>query len=80
LKQIVINAERNVGQAPTQRCHPTVLKKFSTALFIYIGPLAHEFIEQNMPKALPSVRTVQTAVHAKYKTIHKGSFRFDDLA
>ena len=80
LKQIVINAERNVGKVPTQRHHPTVLKKFSTALFIYSGPLAYEFIQQNMPEALPSVRTVQTAIHAKYKTIDEGCFRFDDLA
>jgi len=80
LKQIVINAERNVGQVPTQRRHPTVLKKFSTALFIYSGPLAYEFIQQNMPEALPSVHTVQTAIHAEYKTIDEGRFRFDDLA
>jgi len=33
-----------------------------------------------MPEALPSVRTVQTAIHAEYKTMHEGSFRFDDLA
>lgn len=80
LKQIVINAERNVEQVPTQRRHPTVLKKFSTALYIYSGPLAYEFIQQNMPEALPSVRTLQTAIHAEYKTIDEGCFRFDDLA
>ena len=32
-----------------------------------------------MPEALPSVRTVQTAIHAEYKTIDEGCFRFDDL-
>ena len=80
LKQILINAEKNVGQVPTQRRHPIVLKKFSTSLFIYSGPLAYEFIQQNMPEALPSVRTIQTAIHAEYKAIDEGCFRFDELA
>jgi len=64
LKQIIVNAEKNAGKYNTQRRHPDVLKKFSMALFIYAGPMAFEFIHQNMPEALPSLRTVQSLVHA----------------
>ena len=55
LKQIIVNAERNAGKFNTQRRHPEILKKFSMALFIYAGPMAFEFIHQNMPEALPSL-------------------------
>ena len=42
--------------------------------------MAYEFIHQNMPEALPSLRTVQNIVHSHYKTLDEGQFRFDDLA
>ena len=32
-----------------------------------------------MPEALPSLRTVQTAIHVEYKALDEGCFRFDDL-
>lgn len=32
-----------------------------------------------MPEAIPSLCTVQRAIHAEYKTLDEGSFRFDDL-
>jgi len=41
--------------------------------------MAFELIHQNMPEALPSLRTVQSLVHAQYKTLDEGNFRFDDL-
>ena len=43
------------------------------------GPLAYELIQQNMPEALPCVRTVQSAIHSEYETTQEGSFRFDEL-
>ena len=52
LKCIIINAEKNASKLPTGRRHPEILKKFSTALFIFDGPLAYEFIQQNLPQAL----------------------------
>ena len=79
LKQILINAEKNALIYPSQRRHTEILKKFSTALFIYCGPLAYEFLHQNMCQALPSLRTVQRIIHAQYKTLHEGIFRFDEL-
>ena len=79
LKQIIVNAEKNIEKYPTHRRHPGVLKKFSTALFILAGPMAYEFIHQNMPEALPCMRTVQMSIHAEYKTIDEGSFRFDEV-
>lgn len=79
LRQIFVNAEKNVGQYPTHRRHPPLLKKFSTILFILAGPLAYELIQQNMPEALPCTRTVQSAIHSEYETIHEGVFRFDEL-
>ena len=41
--------------------------------------MAYKFIHQNMPEALPCMRAVQTSIHAEYKTIDKGAFRFDEL-
>ena len=79
LKQMMVNAEKNIGQYPTHRRHPEILKKFSTALFILAGPMAYEFIHQNMPEALPCMRTVQRSIHAEYETIDEGSFRFEEV-
>lgn len=79
LKQIILNAEKNAGKHCTSRRHPIILWKFSIGLFIYAGPLAYEFIYKNMPEALPSIRTIQSAIHSEYKTINEGQFRFDDL-
>ena len=79
LKQIIINAEKILEKQSKGQRHPDVLKKSCTALFIYTGPLAYEFLHQNMPEALPCLRTIQGAVHSEYKTINEGEFRFDDL-
>ena len=74
------HAERNAGKHCTSQKHPIILHKFSIALFIiYAGPLAYEFIHKNMPEALPSIQTIQAAIHSEYKTINEGQFRFDDL-
>ena len=64
LKQVLATAEANAHKLPKQRRHTEIMKKFSTALLIYAGPLAYEFLHQNMPEALPSLRTVQTIVQS----------------
>lgn len=74
LRQILINAEKNVCRYPTQRRHSEILKKFATALFIYCGPLSYEFIHQNMQQALPSLRSVQRIIHSQYKIMDEGTF------
>lgn len=79
MRQILINAKKNAFIYPSQRRHNEILKKFSTALFIYCGPLAYDFLQQNMSQGLPSLRTVQRIIHAQYKTLHEGVFRFDEL-
>ena len=79
LKQIISNAEANGHRLPHRRQHPEVLKKFSTSLFIYTGPLAYDFLQRNPSCALPSLRTVQRQVQTEYKTINEGEFRFDSL-
>ena len=79
LKTIIANAERNANVLPHGKRHPEVLKKFATALFIYAGPLAYDFLQQNLHQALPSLRTVQRIVHAHYKTINEGEFDYDGL-
>ena len=80
LRQILINAEKNVCKYPTQRRHTEILKKFATALFIYCGPLLYEFIHQNMCQVLPSLQSVQRLIHSQYKIMDEGTFRFDDLS
>ena len=79
LRELLLNAEKNVQKLPQQRRHEVVLKKFATSLFIYSGPLAYEFIHRNLPEALPSLRTVQRIVSHEYRPLHEGEFRFDEL-
>ena len=43
-------------------------------MFIYSGPLCNEFLHQNIPQALPSLRSVQSII------MDEGRFRFDGLA
>ena len=80
LQQLLLNAERNTDKLPTGRRHPKILKKFSTALFIFCDPLAYEFIQHNIPEALPSLRTVQNVVHKEYQTLDVGCFIYDGLS
>jgi len=80
LRQLILNAERNLDKAPNHRRHSEILKKFSTALLIYAGPLTYDFIQKNMPEALPSLRTVQRIVCSDYETFSEGYFKFDELA
>ena len=81
LKYIISNAEKNSSLLPKCRRHPEILKKFSTSLLIYAGPLAYEFMQQNLPQALYTMPadSIQQIVHSEYKTITEGDFRFDDL-
>ena len=79
LKQLLANAEQNVIKVPQQRRHGQILKKFATSLFIYSGPLAYEFLQKNLPEALPSLRTVQRIVTSEFLPFHEGEFRFDEL-
>lgn len=77
--QLLMNAESNAQKFPTRRRHAAIVKKFSTSLLIYSGPLAYSFLQQNMPEALPSVRTVQKLIYNEYHPIHEGEFRFKEL-
>ena len=52
------NAEKNCLKFPTQRRHNNLIKQFATALFVYSGPIAYNFLHKNMPECLPSLRTV----------------------
>ena len=69
LKKIVNVAQHTAG----------ILLFKKSLLQLLAGPMAYELIQQNMPQALPSIRTVQTAIHSEYRTISERSFRFDEL-
>ena len=58
-QRLLSNAENNALKVPQARTHSTVIKKFSTSLYLYGGPMAYNLIHQNMPTALPSLRTIQ---------------------
>ena len=64
--KIIANAEKDASKLPHSRRHDSVVKKFATSLFLYGGPMAYNLIHQNMPDALPSLRTVQRMIHADY--------------
>jgi len=46
---------------------------------LYSGPLAYDFLQQNVPQALPCVQTIQSDIHSEYKCINGDFFRFDEL-
>lgn len=79
MKQLLSNAIRNANKVPKGRRHDIVIKKFAISLFILSGPMAYNFFCQNLPEALPCLRTVQRMVSSEYCKINKGEFRFDDL-
>ena len=79
LKRLVLNAEKNLDRLPKQRRHDVLMKNFATSLFIFAGPLSYEFLHQNMPEALPSLRTVHRIVSDEHKTMEEGIFYFDEL-
>ena len=80
LKQLLTNAKANVDKmVPQAKRHNAIIKKFSTSLLIYAGPRAYNFLHENMPQALPSLRTIQRIIRSEYKHIGEGEYRFDDL-
>ena len=79
LRQIILNAQANTTCLPTGRRHPEVLKNFCTSLLIYAGPLAYNFLQENLPHALPSLRSVRRVLHSEYKVISEGQLRIDEL-
>ena len=76
--KLMENTERNCQKAPKNRRFTEVITKFATSLFIYSGPLAYNFIQQNMPTALPHLHTVQRNVNKEYHIIKDGEFRFQE--
>ena len=78
LKNSMENATRYAGKQKTQRRHRG-LKKFATLLYINAGFMAYQFIQGNIPEALPSLRTVQDIVHSHYEPFFEGQFYFDEL-
>ena len=73
--QLLKNTEWNTQVLAKQRRHADVVKKFATSLLIYCGHLAYNFLYQNIPEGLPSIRTVQNILYNQYHSIHVGKFR-----
>jgi len=77
---LVQNAYKNVDKSvPQSRRYDVIIKKFSTSLLLYSGPMAYNFIQKNMENALPSLRTVQRIIKAQYHSLSEGEFQFDGL-
>lgn len=79
LENILSNITRNMGKIPTQRRHGSNVKKFATSLYIFSGSTAYEFLQQNLPHALPSLKTVQNIVNSCYSHIEEGQFQFEKI-
>ena len=79
LQEIINNANQNYSKFSTCRRYFPTIKNFATALFLYSGPLAYEFLQQNVLQAVPCTRTTQSANYAEYNSTDEGSFRFDEL-
>ena len=78
-RELLHNAEKNCSKIPTQRRHDNSIKQFATALFVYSGPIAYNFIYKKIPEGLPSLRTVQRVVHSNYTFQMEGVFQFKGL-
>ena len=65
LKKLLINAQQNAYKYPSQRRHSEIITIFATALFIYSGPFAYDFIHKNMQQGLPSPRSIQRAIYSQ---------------
>jgi len=79
LEQLINNAVSNAQKHPKGRRHHEIIKKLSTSLFIFSGPFAYNFLQQNLGLSLPSLRTVQSHVYSQYTIINEGEFRFNGL-
>lgn len=79
LKRLILNAENNASRAHQGRRHDAIVKKFATSLFIFSGPLAYNFLQQNLPLSLPCLRSIQRSVSQEYTQTNEGEFRFDGL-
>ena len=77
LKRLILNAEKNAGRAYQGRRHDFIVKKFATSLFIFSGPLAYNFLQQNLPLSLPSLRSIQRCVSKEYTHICTSEGEFD---
>ena len=60
---LFINAVSNATKGPYGSHHDSVVIKFSTSLFIWVGSVAYEFLHKNMSEALPSISVVRKKVH-----------------
>ncbi len=80
MKSAERNSLKTSQKASKGKRFSDVVTKFATSLFIYSGPLAYNFIQQNMPTALPHLRTVQRRVQKENSTIKDGEFRFKELS
>ena len=78
-RELLHNAEKNCSKIPTQRRHDSLIKQFATALFVYSGPIAYNFMHKSIPEGLPSLRTVQRLVHSNYTFQMEGVFQFKAL-
>jgi len=68
LQHLICNAEK----VPEGRRHLEIIKKFATSLFIYTGPFAYHFLQQNVTMVLPSLRSVQGYIYSEYSIISEG--------
>ena len=73
LHHLLANIENNTDKCPKGRRQNEIIKKFPTVLYIYAGPMAYDFIQYNMPEALPSLRTVQLIMQSQYSHSKKES-------
>ena len=55
LKKMLLTAESNALKLPQQRRYEAIMKKFSTSLFIFSGPIAYDFLHCMIPEAIPSL-------------------------
>ena len=58
LQHIICNAMKNAEKLPKGQRYLEIVKKFATSLFIYTGPFAYHFLQQNVSLALPSLRSI----------------------
>lgn len=69
LKIIIEISEQNYLRSPRGRRYDTVLKHFSTSLYLYAGPIAYEFVHANLNIGLGLYRVSFTKTTKLYQRV-----------
>jgi len=79
LNKLFENLIKNADRNPHGYHHNEVITKFAISLFIWLEPVAYEFLDKNLLEAIPSISLIRNKIHSQYSHISEGEFMLDEL-